>query len=416
MRHFKLRTVITEATRVTSASLLLLASARGLVILALARDDLAKHHHTITVHEGDAGEAFAILEGVAHQGLLRLEAALRHLVRLERVWILHFLAPGLLAHLPLELGDAACRAAATHEADWRVADLDLVWNIEDLNLSIELLRLPKRGVLLVHHHITRPRHVLLVQAFDVEANVVTWIGHVHTLVVHLDSEDLASAGVRRSVGGQEDNFLARLHNALLDAASQHITDALDLINSGDGHPHRGTGGPLRHAAHLVKHIVKCLHVDGLFAHFNIHALPPAHVAGFLQEVVTHPAGDGQNRGVFLNELFLPSHVNQHALHLIRDFIVTGLLVPGCVTIHLVHTNAHLLHAQQVDQARVLASLALDFARLVVALCGRSREVTVGRHHDQGHIRLRGARDHVLDEITVSRRIDDGIVPLLSEAH
>merc|ERR1712174_177241 len=43
-------------------------------------------------------------------------------------------------------------------------------------------------------------------------------------------------------------------------ASEHITDALDFINSGDGHPHRGTGGPLRHAAHLVKHIVKCLHV------------------------------------------------------------------------------------------------------------------------------------------------------------
>merc|ERR1712217_753642 len=274
MRHFKLRTVITEATRVTSASLLLAASATSRVVLALARDDLAKHHHTIAIHEGDAGETLAILEGVAHQGLLGLEAALRHLVRLQRVRILHLLATCLFAHLPLELGDAARRATATHEADWRVTDLDLIWNIEDLNLSIKLLRLPKRGVLLVHHDITRPRHVLLVQALDVEADIVAWVSEVHTLVVHLDSEDLASARIRGSVGGQEDYFLARLHNALLDAASEHITDALDFINSGDGHPHRGACGSLRHAAHLVKHIVERLHMNRFFANFNIHTLPP----------------------------------------------------------------------------------------------------------------------------------------------
>ena len=35
-----------------------------------------------------------------------------------------------------------------------------------------------------------------------------------------------------------------------------------------------------------------------------------------------------------------------------------------------------------------------------------------RHHDQRDVRLRGARDHVLDEVAVARRIDDGVVPLL----
>merc|ERR1712061_106800 len=167
------------------SSLLLAAGTTSGVVLALTRDDLAQHHYAVAIHKGNSGEALAVLEGVADQGLLRLEAALRHLVRLQRVWVLHLLAACLLAHLPLELGDAACRAAATHEANRRVADFDLVGDIEDLDLGVELLGLPERGVLLVHHHVARPRHVLLVQALDVETDIVTWVGEVHALMMHL---------------------------------------------------------------------------------------------------------------------------------------------------------------------------------------------------------------------------------------
>ena len=44
--------------------------------------------------------------------LLWLEAALGHLVELEGVMVLHLLANGVLAHLPLELGNAATNAPA----------------------------------------------------------------------------------------------------------------------------------------------------------------------------------------------------------------------------------------------------------------------------------------------------------------
>merc|ERR1711972_432140 len=97
-----------EGQQTVCGSLLLATGSARRIVLALARDDLTKHHHAIAVHECNTGEALAILEGVAHKGLLWLEAALRHLVRLQRMRILHLLAPGLLAHLPLELGDAAC--------------------------------------------------------------------------------------------------------------------------------------------------------------------------------------------------------------------------------------------------------------------------------------------------------------------
>merc|ERR1712186_71049 len=88
-----------------------LAPSRTL-LLPLAGDHLAQHHHAVAIHEGHAGQALAILERVTNQRLLRLEATLRHLVGLQRVRLLHLLAARLFAHLPLELRDPA-RGAAT---------------------------------------------------------------------------------------------------------------------------------------------------------------------------------------------------------------------------------------------------------------------------------------------------------------
>merc|ERR1711972_588103 len=76
---------------------LLLASTSGF-LLTLARNDLAQHHYTVPVHECHTRQALAILEGVAHQWLLRCEAALGHFVRLQGVRIIHLLTSGLLAH------------------------------------------------------------------------------------------------------------------------------------------------------------------------------------------------------------------------------------------------------------------------------------------------------------------------------
>ena len=63
---------------------------------------------------------------------------------------------------------------------------------------------------------------------------------------------------------------------------------------------------------------------------------------------------------------------------------------------------------------MLASLTLDLAGLVVAALDRRHEVTVRRHHDDGNVGLSRTGDHVLDEVAVSRGINDGVVPLLRE--
>merc|ERR1719265_1232035 len=114
---------------------------------------------------------------------------------------------------------------------------------------------------------------------------------------------------------------------------------------------------------------------------------------------------------FLNKIFLPANLYQHALHLIGDLVVASLFVTCSVAVHLVHTNADLLHTEQVDQTRVLACLTLDLPSLVVPLGNGCGEVAIRGHHDEGHICLGCASDHILDEITVTRSIYDCIMPL-----
>ena len=118
--------------------------------------------------------------------------------------------------------------------------------------------------------------------------------------------------------------------------------------------------------------------------------------------------------LFSTKSFFPAHLHQHALHLVANLIIPGLLVAGSVAVHLVHTNADLLHTQQVDQTGVLTSLSLDLTSLVVALGNGSGEVTISWHHDQSHIGLGGPGNHVLDEVTMAWGINDGVVPLLGE--
>merc|ERR1711948_218428 len=71
----------------------LLLAACTTLLLALATHDLAQHHDTIAIHKSNAREALTVLESVAHQWLLRLEGALRHLIRLQGVRLHLFLSP-----------------------------------------------------------------------------------------------------------------------------------------------------------------------------------------------------------------------------------------------------------------------------------------------------------------------------------
>merc|ERR1712058_198882 len=134
----------------TSTAILGQRSLLRLLLLPLGRRDLAKHHNTVAVQEGDARQTLAVLEGVHHQRLLRHEVALRHLVGLQRMRVLHLLATRLLADLPDDLRDAARGTPAAHEPDRRITDLDLTGDVQNLDLGIEIPGRSESRVLLVH--------------------------------------------------------------------------------------------------------------------------------------------------------------------------------------------------------------------------------------------------------------------------
>jgi hypothetical protein len=377
--------------------------------------DLSKHDSGVTIKEGNAAKTLAVLERVHHQGLGGLEHNLCHFVCLQRVRVLHLLATSFLAHLPVDLDDTASRATAAHETDGRISGLDLSWDIQRLDLGGEVLHGLEGGIRLEDHDITSAGQVVLVETLDVHANVVTGTGLVHALVVHFHSEDLTGARIGSGVGGHEDNFIAGLDNTLLDASSEHITHTLDLVGTRDGEAKRSIGFALGNDNHVVEGIKEAVDVDLVTLNVDdVHAVPPRHVGRLGDQVVAHPAGDRNDGHRLLDKVGLPANTLKHVLHLIADFHVPSLLVAGNIGIHLVDTNDELLHTQQVNETGMLAGLSLDLSSLVVTLLDGGGEVTVGRNHEQAHISLSGTGNHVLDEITMTRGIDDGVMPFVGE--
>mmetsp|Transcript_22648 Transcript_22648/g.72878 ORF Transcript_22648/g.72878 Transcript_22648/m.72878 type:complete len:462 (-) Transcript_22648:14-1399(-) len=311
----------------------------------------------------------------------------RHHGRRARVAVLHGLA-GALRHLTRalvllvvqlrELARDVRRVAVQHRA---VARRDLARVVHDDHLSLEGLHLLGRVVLHVTRHVAAlqllHRHVL-----HVEAHVVARHGLLQLLVVHLHRLHLSAQRRRREHHGH-----ARLQDARLHAAHRYSADTADLVHVLQ-----------RQAQRLVRRALGRRHrVQSLQ---QGRPLVPAHVGRLLDHVVAHPARHRHERDL----LGLVARLLQERAHLVLDLVVARLRVVDRLVVHLVHRHHHLLHAQRVRQQRVLTGLAvLADARLELA--------RTGRHHQHSHVGLRRARDHVLDEVTVTRRVDDGEVVL-----
>jgi len=385
----------------------------GNVNLGFDGDDLTQHNNTVAVHKGNTGETLAVLEAVGNQRLLGLEGDLGHLVGLQVVGIFHLLTTGFLSHLPLDSGDTAGSTSSADETDRGVTSLDLVGDVENLDLGVEGLDGGEGGILPVDHDITTTGHVVLLQVLNVHTDVVTGLGLTDGLVVHFDGEHLTGARVGSSVGRHEDDFIG-LEHTLFNTTGQDITDTLDLVDTGDGQTHSSVTGTLRDAAHFVQAVVEGRAGHFFAADLDLLALPPVHVLGGLDQVVTSPSGDGHVWDTTLDEVLLPTDLLQHILHFVHDLVVTGLFVSGGVAIHLVDTDDDLLDTQQVDETGVLTGLTLDLTGLVVTLLDGGGKVTISGDHDHGDISLGGTGNHVLDEISVAGGIDDGVVVIISE--
>ena len=350
------------------------------LLLGAVLDD-ADGHGLLHVADGEAAEGGVLVEDLDGEGLGGGQVDDGGVAGLDELGLgLDFLARAPV-DLALDLGELAGDVGGVAVEDGGVAVADLAGVVEDDDLGEEggdLLG----GVVLAVAADVAAADVLHGDVLDVEPDVVAGDGLDEGLVVHLDGLDLGGD----ADGGEGDDH-AGLEDAGLNAADGDGADAADLVDVLEGNAEGLVGGAL--GGH---DLVEGLEEGG--------ALVPGEVGGLLEHVVAVPAGEGDEGDV----LGVVADLLEVLADLLLD-LVEALLAPvDGLLVHLVDADDHLLDAEGEGEQSVLAGLAvLGDAGLELSLGGGD--------HEDGAVGLGGAGDHVLDEVAMTRGVDDGEVVL-----
>jgi len=309
-----------------------------------------------------------------HGGITRLDAGG---VLLESL-------AGTTIDLGEDLGELAGDVSSVAIQNGCIAVVDLTRVLHDDNLGSEVGRLRGRIVLGITANVATT-DVLDGNVLHVETDVITRDSLSELLVVHLDGLDLSGDRAR-----SEGDDLVGLEDTSLHTADGHCADTADLVDILQGDTKRlvnGTDG--------LGEVVESLE-EG---HAAVGSLVvPGEVGRGLEHVVAGPARDGDEGDL----LGIPADLLEEGGGLLLDLIIAALVVLDGIL--LVAADDHLLHTKSEGQKSVLTGLTV--------LGDTSLELTSGRGDDEdGAIGLRGTSDHVLDEVTVTRGIDDGEVVL-----
>jgi len=237
-------------------------------------DNLSQHNDRSTFHEGNTSKTFTVLEGVDNKWLLRFKDSLSHFVGFEGDWSFKFLVTSFLTDLPVDASHSDGRSSSSDEGNGAISSLQFTRVFQNTDLSSEGSDSVDGGISLEYHDITNTRHVFLLQTLDVESTVVTRDGLRDRFVVHFNSEDLSIARSGGSVSGQEDNFFGWSDSSLFDTSSQHITNTLDFVDTGDWGSGRSSGRSLRDGDEFLKDIEESVNVDDCLSLFDVSSVPP----------------------------------------------------------------------------------------------------------------------------------------------
>ena len=289
-----------------------------------------------------------------------------------------------------KLGELAGNVGGVAVEDRGVTSTDLARVVEDDDLSVEGVGALGWVVLRVTGDVTTT-DFLDRDVLHVEADVVTRNTLGKLLVVHLDGLDFGG-----DVGGSKGDDHAGLDGTGLDTADGYSADTADLVHVLERQTERLVRGT-RWRVDGVNGLKKSL-ARGLGLGLLLPALVPRAVAGGIDHVVAVEAGDGDEG----NGLGVVADLLDEVGGLLDDLLVALLGPLGGV--HLVDGDDELLHTQGEGQQSVLTSLAI--------LGDTSLELTsTGSDNQDSAVGLGGTSDHVLDEVTVTRGVDDGdIVP------
>ena len=199
--------------------------------------DLPEHLEAVGVHDGDAPDRGARLEGLHEQRLAGLELHLGVLVLRQLGGVVDLLPARLLPHLPQDLGHLARDLGGAAEDDGGVAGLEdagVLLHGDDGGEGLDGLEV---AVLLDVDDVAGVDLLVLGDALDGEAHGVARAGLVEGLLVLLDGEDLLVA----QAAGDDADDVAREEGALLHGAADDLAHALDVVDVGDGQAD-GQGG------------------------------------------------------------------------------------------------------------------------------------------------------------------------------
>jgi len=336
------------------------------------------------ITDSETAERRILRELLDNHGLAGDELDHGGITRLDAGGVLLKSLAGTTIDLGKDLGELAGDVSSVAIEHRSVAVVDLTRVSHDDNLGSEVSGLCGRIVLGITANVATT-DILDGNVLDVETDVVTRDSLSELLVVHLDGLDLSSHRAR-----SEGNDLVGLEDTSLHTTDGHCADTADLVNI----LQRDTEGLLNGTDGLGQ-VIKSLK-EG---HAGVRSLVvPGEVGRLLEHVVTSPARDGDEG----NLVRVPADLLKEGGGLLDDLIITSLVVLDGIL--LVEADDHLLHTEGEGQKSVLTSLAV--------LGDTSLELTLSRGDDEdGAISLGGTSDHVLDEVTVARGIDDGEVVL-----
>lgn len=364
-------------------------SGRAIHLLNLLDDTDSNGLTHIT--DGEATKGCVLSEFLHAKGLLRNHLNEGGVTALDELGsLLHGLV-GTTINLSLKLTELAGNVGSVAIDDGGVTGADLTRVVQDDDLSNEGTGL-LGGIILGVRGDEATADILHRDVLDVETNVVTGSTLRHGLVVHFHRLDFS----RHTSRGKVDNHTGLDHTSLntTDGDGTNTTDLVDVLERQTQGLVHGASGRLNGVDGLNKGL------DDLVATSagNLASLPPGHVGGTLDHVITEPSGEGDHG----NLLRLVADLAQELLDLRADFLVTSLA--PLANVHLVDGNNELLDTKSVGEQGVLTGLTL--------LADTGLELTGGRGDGQNStVSLAGTSDHVLDEITMARGVDDGDVEL-----
>jgi len=260
---------------------------------------------------------------------------------------------------------------------WGVLGTDLTWMVKDDDLSSELFGLLGWVFFAVGSNMSTT-DVLDRDVLHVEANVVTWLSLFKSFVMHLDGFDLSGQSV-----GSEGGDTSWLEDTGLDTSDWDSSDTADLVDVLEWETERFVGWSDRWG-------------DGVKSLVESLAGVPSSVGAFFHHVITVEAGDWDEEDL--------GWVVADLLEVLSDFtgnfIVSLLAVRGLSDVDLVDADEHLLDSEGEGEKSVLTGLSL--------LSDTSLELTSsGGDDEDGDVGLRGASDHVFDEITMAWGVNNG---------